>query len=132
MADRKAKEREVELAFLEGVHRRLPEHLLVLESLGHLYTAAGRIEDGLRADLDLTARCPEVPLHWYNLACSHSLLGQLDEGIAALERAVELGYDEADWATQDPDLANLRGDPRFTGVLARMTDPADQSDPTDF
>ena len=113
----------IEVGFLEAVRRRLPDHLLVLESLGHLYTACGRIEDGLQADLDLTARCPEVPLYWYNLACSHALLGQADAAIRALEEAVTLGYREVEWARKDPDLDKIRQDPRFAGVLKAMADP---------
>lgn len=119
-----ARDRTTELAFLEGLRKRLPGHLQVLEAVGHLYTESGRYEDGLQADLDLTTRCPSVPVYWYNLACSFALLGRIDEAFATLDKAVAIGYREADWARKDPDLDTLRKDPRFPGMLAKMTEPS--------
>jgi hypothetical protein len=48
------------------------------------------------------------------------LLNRLDEAFGALERAIQLGYDDARWMEEDPDLANVRGDRRFTETLARL------------
>jgi len=56
----------------------------------------------------------------YNLACTQARLGHTAEALAALTRAVELGYRDADWAEQDPDLRPLRGLPEFDALLARM------------
>ncbi len=112
--------RRIELRFLEAVRARLPEHPEVVESLGCLYTEMGRYDDGLAADRQLVKMEPASPLAHYNLACSLALTGQPVEAFAALEQAIALGYDDADWLASDEDLISLREDPRFGRLLARI------------
>ena len=116
----KARARQIEVQFLEGVRARLPVHPGVLESLGCLYTEMGRYEDGLQADRAMVKLQPSSSLAWYNLACSLSLTGQPDEAFAALDKAIGLGYADADWMIEDEDFAPIRGDPRFARVLAKI------------
>jgi len=120
--DREAEERaqRIEAGFLECVRARLPEHPAVIESLGCLYTEMGRYEDGLQADRDMVRLQPHSPLAWYNLACSLSLTGSPDEAFAALDRAVSLGYADADWMKEDDDFEPIRKDPRFARLLAKV------------
>ncbi len=47
---------------------------------------------------------PEDAIAWYNLACSYTVMGMIDPGFFALERALELGYDYARRLHRDPDL----------------------------
>ncbi len=119
-AERNDRARRVELAFLEGVRARLPRNPAVLESLGCLYTELGRHEEGLQADRDMVCLQPASPLAWYNLACSLSLTGQTDEAFEALEKAIALGYADAEWMQEDDDFAPIRSDPRFGRLLARL------------
>jgi len=107
----------VEIEFLEAVRRRCPGKVDVLHALGDLYTRVGRYEEGLRIDEQLVRRQPGDPYAWYNLACSHALLGQRREALAALRRAVELGYDDYEWMMQDQDLASLRGLDEFRDLV---------------
>lgn len=109
----------VELEFLEGVRRRVPGHEPVLQALGHLYTRVGRFQDGLEVDQELTRLDPAAPQNWYNLACSHALLAEREAALAALKRAIDLGYDDADWMREDKDLISLRDDPAFQSLLNR-------------
>ncbi|HMP72885.1 MAG TPA: hypothetical protein PKE55_06425 [Kiritimatiellia bacterium] len=120
MANPDAKAAEVELAFLKKLSNRLPGHVPLLETLGHLYTESGRIAEGLEADLSLTRLCPDVPLYWYNLACSYALSGRDDEAFSSLDRAVSLGYRDVEWIRKDSDLDSIRQDPRFHGMLQRL------------
>ena len=120
-----ARARRIEVEFLERVRVRLPQHPAVLESLGCLYTEMGRYQDGLAADRDMVRMTPQAPTAWYNLACSLALTGQAGEAFAALDKAVALGYDDADWLRTDPDLAPLHADPRFGRLLARFQDRGD-------
>ncbi|AKJ64109.1 TPR end-of-group domain-containing protein [Kiritimatiella glycovorans] len=108
---------QVECAFLEAVARRLPMDDEVLRPLAEAYTRLGDYGSGLGVDRQLARLCPEDPLVWYNLACSHALLGAVDEAVAALGRAVEIGYDDYDWMKQDRHLDPLRDDPRFQSLL---------------
>lgn len=115
-----ARDQRVELAFLEGVRTRLPRHPAILEALGCLYTEMGRYQDGLQADRDSVCLQPASPLAWYNLACSLSLTGQVNDAFHALEKAVTLGYADAEWMQKDADFAPIRSDPRFGRILARL------------
>ena len=114
------RQRQVEVAFLEGVRARLPGHPAVVESLGCLYTEMGRYQEGLRADREMVRMEPRSPTAWYNLACSLALTGQPDEAFGALEKAIALGYDDAEWMCEDEDFAPIRDDPRFARLLAAL------------
>jgi len=65
---------------------------------------------------------PGNPVHHYNLACIEARAGtaRLEFALAALTRAVELGFVDATHVRGDSDLVNLHRDPRFTALLARM------------
>lgn len=119
-ATQKARDQRVELTFLEGVRARLPQFPAVIETLGCLYTEMGRYQDGLQADRDMVRLQPASPLAWYNLACSLSLTGQVNDAFQALEKAVALGYTDAEWMQEDDDFAPIRSDPRFGRILARL------------
>ena len=112
--------RLVEVAFLEGVRVRLPEHPAVVESLGCLYTEMGRYQDGLAADRDMVRMQPQSPIAWYNLACSLSLTDAPDDAFAALDKAIALGYDDAEWMQDDDDFEPIKNDPRFERLLAQL------------
>lgn len=114
------RDQRVEIAFLEGVLRRCPGHEPAMEALGHLYTRSGRYEEGLRMDIEMTRRRPDNPEHWYNLACSFSLVRRTDEAFEALDRAVRLGYRDTEWLLKDEDLKPLHEDPRFQGIVERV------------
>ena len=55
----------------------------------------------------------------YNLACAQARLGQVDEALGSLSDSIDRGFAARDDLLHDPDLAPLRGDPRFSGLLAR-------------
>ena len=92
----------------------------MLQVLGDDYTRRGRYEDGLRMDYQLASLLPGDPLVHYNLACSLSLTGLCDEAIAALNRAVDLGYDDTEWLLADRDIEKLWEHPQFAKILGRI------------
>jgi tetratricopeptide (TPR) repeat protein len=112
---------QFEIRFFEGVSRRDPDFIEALQILGDAYTKTGQWEKGLQVDERLARLCPDNALVFYNLACSYSLLKQLDEAFAALDRAVKLGYDDTRWLNKDPDLENLRRDNRFEKIRTGIT-----------
>lgn len=111
------RENKQELEFLQAIARRLPEDTGVLRALADLYTRTGAYADGLRADERLSRLCAEDPMVWYNLACSLALSDRADDAFDALNRAVELGFNDYEWMKKDPDLFSLHGDPRFESFL---------------
>ncbi len=65
---------------------------------------------------------PTNPVHHYNLACIEARAGaaRLEFAVAALTRAVELGFTDATHTRGDPDLASLHREQRFSALLPRM------------
>ena len=100
--------------------RRCPDDVESLSELGHLLTRLERYQEGLAVDRRLAELPPEEPTVHYNLACSLALTGARDEAFGALDRAVELGYDDVGFLRDDEDLAPLREDPRFDALLERL------------
>jgi tetratricopeptide (TPR) repeat protein len=112
---------EFEIQFFEGIAKRDPRYIEALQILGDAYTKTGQWEKGLHVDKRLAKLCPGNPLVFYNLACSYSIMGHLDQAFAALRKAVKLGYDDARWLNRDPDLKNLRADSRFDDIRKNLT-----------
>lgn len=109
-----------ELRFLESLHRRCPDNIHLLRALGDLYTRGGRIQEGLKVDLQLAKFCKTESEVWYNLGCSYSLNGDYDGAFEALYKALELGYSDAEWVERDSDLEAIREDPRYPLLVQRM------------
>ncbi len=106
-----------DIAFYESILRRNPSYAEVAEILGGLYTKAGRIADGLKMDRKLVRLQPDNATARYNLACSLALSKRPAEALATLAQAIALGYDDADWMAEDPDLEPLRPRPDFQTLL---------------
>jgi tetratricopeptide (TPR) repeat protein len=113
---KEARELDVKIEFMEGIVRRDPEYVEALQLLGDHYTENGQFEKGLRVDRKLSRLEPRNPLVFYNLACSYSLIGQADLAVAALEKALLLGYRDFKWLARDPDLRTLRKHPLFRSI----------------
>lgn len=118
-----------EITFFESVHRRCPRYVEVIELLGGLYTKTGRIADGLKMDRKLVRLQPENSTAHYNLACSLALSERALDALAALRKAVALGYDDYEWMRQDPDLKPIAHDPAFLDILASVKSAAKKSRP---
>jgi tetratricopeptide (TPR) repeat protein len=114
----KKKSVRLEIRFLEKLLLRVPEDIEILQALAELYTTSRRYEEGLKADQKLSQLSPADGLVWYNLGCSYALTNHLDQAFEALTKSIDLGYEDYDWMKSDPDLANLRDDPRFESLLS--------------
>jgi adenylate cyclase len=91
-----------------------------------LYLGAGalvQLGDRERG-LDWTRRAyaidSEDPGVLYNVACAYSNMGQTDDAIACLEKAVQNGFGHREWFENDSDLDPLRGDERFQALMKRL------------
>ena len=53
----------------------------------------------------------------YNAARVYARLGDTEQALTWLTRALDLGYDKIDYLSLDPSLVNLKKDPRFLKLL---------------
>jgi hypothetical protein len=120
-ANVKLGEGERALAFYEEAYRlRQDDFMRVL--LACYRARAGRVEEA-RALLREVRPGPQV---FYNMACTHALLGETEVALEWLKRDLEENHGspgararQQEWARSDPDLASLRGDPRFEALVGR-------------
>jgi tetratricopeptide (TPR) repeat protein len=120
MAKDKNRDPVFEIGFYEAVLRRDPAYADVIEILGGLYTKTGRVADGLRMDRKLVRLQPDNETAHYNLACSLALCRRKSAALASLKKAVQLGYRDFKWMSQDPDLHILKPHPEFTALLEEL------------
>ena len=111
---------DTKIQFMEGLVRRDPEYVDALQILGDHYTQRGRFTEGLTVDEKLANLEPQNPLVFYNLACSYSLTDKFDQALAALNRALDLGYRDFKWLVKDPDLKKLRAQPAFDELKEKI------------
>ena len=104
---------DFEIKFYEGILKEQPDFIEALMALGDLYTKKGMIREGLAIDHRLLKLKPRDPIVLYNLACSYSLGGDIDQALSTMKSAVENGYDDFEYLFEDKDLENLKRDARF-------------------
>lgn len=74
---------------------------------------------GYRGYLRKDANDKEAEGDYYDAACDYALLGAKDAALRAVERAVAAGQ-QVDYIKLDPDLDDVRSDPRYTDLLRRI------------
>jgi tetratricopeptide (TPR) repeat protein len=55
--------------------------------------------------------------NWYGLAALEAVLGNREPALDALQRAAQSPQFNRAWASSDPDLVSIRGDPRFDEII---------------
>jgi len=90
-------------------------------NLGHAYALAGKRVEAEK----IIARLQELPAHTYvppyNMATIYAGLGEKDQAFAWLDRAYQERSDNLVlFIKVDPQIDNLRSDPRFANLLGRI------------
>jgi len=106
--------------FLARAARHRPDDVEVLAELATTLTRLGRHEEGLTLDRRLVELLPDDATVRYNLACSLALCHASAAALLELERAVELGYRDAEHLLADEDLSSLRLEPNFVALVERL------------
>lgn len=88
--------------------------------------AAGKFTEALEHALRLAELHAGLGTPEYNVACVYARLGNNDEAIGWLERAIRAGYDDPAKIANDADLASIRHSSRFQELLARAKEQAAQ------
>ena len=118
--EQRPKNRNLEITFYEELVKTRPDFTEALTCLGNAYTKKGLFKEGLEIDLRLIRLKPDDPIVHYNLACSYSLLGEIDKSLESLKKAVLLGYDDFLYLMKDKDLEELRKDARFNKFMEKV------------
>jgi tetratricopeptide (TPR) repeat protein len=114
------RKKDFEIKFYEGLLKKRPEFIDALISLGDAYTRKGFYREGLEVDKRLVQLKPEDPIIHYNLACSLSLVGEIEPAFKELKKAVLLGYEDFSYMLKDPDLENARKHPQFSDFFEKI------------
>ena len=88
--------------------------------IGNSYLERGEYDKALTQYRQALELEPKNSVAHYNVACTYSEMEKIDEAIAALEQAVECGYDDVEWMEKDEDLDNLRDDPRYKDIVRKL------------
>ncbi len=107
-------------AILQKENSYAGDHLGKVARLAHLHAAAGRRDEAHTALGELRRLRRQQPLFAYEIATVHAQLKENDEAFAWLataERERTIGFA---FIKVDPDLDNLRADPRFDAMLQRI------------
>jgi serine/threonine protein kinase/tetratricopeptide (TPR) repeat protein len=76
-----------------------------------------RMEEAARWNTRAMELAPRDAATLYNAACLFSIMGDLDKCFECFHRAVEHGFSNRTWLESDPDLTNIRSDPRYEALL---------------
>lgn len=93
-----------------------PKRLEVWLGLGWCYKRLGRIEDAIQALKSGLASSPDQAILLYNLACYHSLAGDVATAIDYLTRAISIDSRFRDLTGAERDFDPIRSDPRFVAA----------------
>jgi hypothetical protein len=74
--------------------------------------------DRARTFFEKAWKIGELPTAAYNLACLDARKGRTDAAFANLDRALTAGFDDSASLEKDPDLASLRGKPKWASVVS--------------
>jgi tetratricopeptide (TPR) repeat protein len=88
-----------------------------LERLGLAAVNANQL-DRARVFFERAWKLGELPTAAYNLACLDARAGRVDQAFARLDRAIAAGFDDGVSLEKDPDLAALRGKPKFNAIVS--------------
>jgi Zn-dependent protease len=86
----------------------------------HALFAGGRFDASARLGARIIEAGEAQPTVAYNVACAHARTGQRDAALDWLATAVTLGFDDSALLEGDPDLTDVRSDPRFTAIRHRV------------
>ena len=94
-----------------------PGDAVVMSDVALYYSRIGNVEKARELDEKANSRGQDTMYLHYNSALIHVQLGELDEALADLERAVELSY-ERELLRADPAFEQLKDDERFKQLVA--------------
>jgi tetratricopeptide (TPR) repeat protein len=108
------------IVLLERAVELAPGNGWAWNSLAYAYLAAKRPRDAAASFERVLPYAPTNPTLLYNTACAYALAGDKDKALELLDRAVAGGFTDRAGLAADPDLADVRDDPRFAEILKKL------------
>ena len=110
---------DFDIEFFRHVLRRNQHNVDVLRRQVELLARTGQYEEALRLDFRLVQLRPDDVIARYNLACTLSMVGDVEEALTVLDQALGLGYADLAHLETDPDLESVRELDGYQMVLAK-------------
>lgn len=92
----------------------------VTSALGYAYAAAGRKDDAKKIIAELQEQSKQIYIAPYLFVTIYAALGEKDLAFEYLEKEYKEGAYYLNYLKLDPEIDNLRGDPRFAQYLRRL------------
>jgi adenylate cyclase len=90
-------------------------------SLGAIILARlGEVDRAKQWNERAMSLAPDDDAVLYNASCVFAVLGEEDQALTGLQRAIEAGLAGGDWVSHDPDWERLRDHPRFQTLVQRL------------
>ena len=80
----------------------------------------GEVERAKQWNERAMSLAPDDDAILYNASCVFAVLGEEEQALAGLQRAIEAGLAGGDWISHDPDWERLRDHPRFQALIKRI------------
>lgn len=96
------------------------EETMVMSDVALYYSRIGNSEKAKELDARASSQGTGIMYVHYNSALIHAQLGDTDEALAALERAVELNY-QRELLSVDPALDSLKEEDRFRELVSKSS-----------
>jgi len=93
----------------------------VAQALSQYQAAMGmhNYPEALRLLQVVQAKAPGQPAVEFALATTYAEMGKIEEGVASLDRAVALGFNDVSRLEHEPALGKLRAHPKYPEVVAK-------------
>jgi len=108
-------------AYERAIQRNPASSRYLLSFLALCFQRLGLYQRALRTYEDALRLNPGAKEVHYGLACNYSLMNDPGHALPHLQRAVDLGYVDLDYIERDPDIDNIRNEPRFKELAAEMS-----------
>ncbi|QYK53729.1 MAG: tetratricopeptide repeat protein [Fimbriimonadaceae bacterium] len=88
--------------------------------LGYSVHYQGRYDEARELFLDSEELGSNRGLVHYNLACGYAQQGNQEKALEELEFSAKVGFNQPEWAEEDPDLVSLRSNEKFQKIVNKM------------
>src|SRR5438874_3930140 len=108
---------------IESINRHLelnPEEARAFNLGAIILARLGDVERAKQWNERAMSLAPDDDAILYNASCVFAVLGEEDQALAGLQRAIEAGLAGGDWVSHDPDWERLRDNPRFQTLVQRL------------